>query len=135
MQEFIHLKCCVLYVRIKIRFNNNFFYENWKIYTFLIFLTITFLSLYPLKEQPNIPGSDKIHHLIAYSALTVGIGLRKPSNYLLLIVFFSFYSGFIEIIQPYVNRFREIEDFIFNNLGILIGLTLGIITNKLFNKI
>ena len=112
-----------------------FFYENWKIYTFLIFLTITFLSLYPLKEQPNIPGSDKIHHLIAYSALTVGIGLRKPSNYLLLIVFFSFYSGFIEIIQPYVNRFREIEDFIFNNLGILIGLTLGIITNKLFNKI
>ena len=113
----------------------NFFYENWKIYTFLIFLTITFLSLYPLKEQPNIPGSDKIHHLIAYSALTVGIGLRKPSNYLLLIFFFSFYSGFIEIIQPYVNRFREIEDFIFNNLGILIGLTLGIITNKLFNKV
>ena len=47
--------------------------------------------LYPLKEQPNIPGSDKIHHLIAYSALTVGIGLRKPSNYLLLIFFFSFY--------------------------------------------
>ncbi len=112
-----------------------FFYENWKIYTVLIFLTITFLSLYPLKEQPNIPGSDKIHHLIAYSALTVGIGLRKPSNYFLLIIFFSFYSGFIEIIQPYLNRFREIEDFIFNNLGILIGLTLGIITNKLFNKI
>ena len=116
-----------------------FFYENWKIYTYLIFVIITFLSLYPLQEEPSIPGSDKIHHLIAYSALTFGVGLRRPSNYILIIIFFSFYSGLIEIIQPYVNRFREIEDFLFNNLGIFIGLTLGIIIstigikNKIFN--
>ena len=111
-----------------------FLFENWKIYTTLIFIIITFLSLYPLKEQPSIPGSDKIHHLIAYSALSIGVGLRRPSNYLLIIVFFSFYSGLIEIIQPYVNRFREIEDFLFNNLGIFIGLTLGIVINKILNK-
>ena len=111
-----------------------FFYENWKIYTYLIFILITLLSLYPLQEQPNIPGSDKVHHLIAYSALAIGVGLRRPSNYVLIIIFFSFYSGLIEIIQPYVNRFREIEDFLFNNLGILIGLTLGIFINKIINK-
>ena len=110
------------------------FYENWKIYTYLIFIIITFLSLYPLQKQPNIPGSDKIYHLIAYSALAIGVGLRRPSNYVLIIIFFSFYSGLIEIIQPYVNRFREIEDFIFNNLGIFIGLTLGIFINKIINK-
>ena len=109
-------------------------FENWKIYTTLIFVIITFLSLYPLKEQTSIPGSDKIHHLIAYSALSIGVGLRKPSNYLLIIVFFSFYSGLIEIVQPYVNRFGEIEDFLFNNLGIFIGLTLGIVINKILNK-
>ena len=111
-----------------------FFYENWKIYTYLIFIIITFLSLYPLQEQPNIPGSDKIHHLIAYSALAIGVGLRRPSNYVLIIIFFSFYSGLIEIIQPYLNRFREVEDFLFNNLGILIGLTLGIVINKIYIK-
>ena len=111
-----------------------FLFENWKIYTTLIFVIITFLSLYPIKEQPSIPGSDKIHHLIAYSALSIGVGLRRPSNYLLIIVFFSFYSGLIEIIQPYVNRFGEIEDFLFNNLGIFIGLTLGIVINKILNK-
>ena len=111
-----------------------FFYENWKIYTYLIFIIITLLSLYPLQEQPNIPGSDKIHHLIAYSALAIGVGLRRPSNYVLIIILFSFYSGLIEIIQPYVNRFREIEDFLFNNLGILIGLTLGIVINKIYIK-
>tara|TARA_B100001113_G_C20574309_1_gene390351 strand:- start:7 stop:378 length:372 start_codon:yes stop_codon:yes gene_type:complete len=111
-----------------------FFYKNWKIYTFFIFIIITFLSLYPLQEQPNIPGSDKIHHLIAYSALAIGVGLRRPSNYFLIIIFFSFYSGLIEIIQPYVNRFGEIEDFLFNNLGIFIGLSLGIVINKIINK-
>ena len=111
-----------------------FFYENWKIYTSLIFIIITFISLYPFQEQTSIPGSDKIHHLIAYSALTIGVGLRRPSNYVLIIILFSFYSGLIEIIQPYVNRFREIEDFLFNNLGIFIGLTLGIFINKIINK-
>ena len=111
-----------------------FFYENWKIYTSLIFIIITFLSLYPLREQPSIPGSDKIHHLIAYSALAIGVGLRRPTNYYLIIIFFSFYSGLIEIIQPYVNRFGEIEDFLFNNLGIFIGLASGIVINKVINK-
>ena len=111
-----------------------FFYEKWKIYTFLIFILITILSLYPLQERPSIPGSDKIHHLIAYSALTIGVGVKRPSNYLLIIIFFSFYSGLIEIIQPYVNRFRDIEDFLFNNLGILIGLILGIVIDKILNK-
>ena len=111
-----------------------FFYENWKIYTFLILIIITFLSLYPLKEKPSIPGSDKIHHLIAYSALAIGVGLRRPSNYVLIIILFSLYSGLIEIIQPYLNRFREVEDFLFNNLGILIGLTLGIVINKIYIK-
>ena len=111
-----------------------FFYENWKIYTSLIFIIITFLSLYPLQEQPSVPGSDKIHHLIAYSALTICVGLRRPSNYVLIIILFSLYSGLIEIIQPYVNRFREIEDFLFNNLGIFIGLILGIFINKIINK-
>ena len=112
-----------------------FFYENWKIYTLLILILITFLSLYPLKEKPSIPGSDKIHHLIAYSALAIGVGLRRPSNYVLIIILFSLYSGLIEIIQPYINRFGEIEDFLFNNLGILIGLTLGILINKIIIKI
>ena len=111
-----------------------FFYENWKIYTSLIFIIITFLSLYPLQEQLSVPGSDKIHHLIAYSALTICVGLRRPSNYVLIIILFSLYSGLIEIIQPYLNRFREVEDFLFNNLGILIGLTLGIVINKIYIK-
>ena len=78
-----------------------FFYENWKIYTAIILIIITFLSLYPLKQQASFPGDDKLHHLLAYSLLTIGLGLRKPENYILILIFLSFYSGLIEIIQPY----------------------------------
>ena len=108
-----------------------FFNENWKIYTTIILIIITFLSLYPLKQQASFPGDDKFHHLIAYSFLTICIGLRKPQNYILILIFFSFYSGFIEIIQPHVNRFAEIEDFIFNNIGIIIGFVIGTFVKKI----
>ena len=37
----------------------------------------------------------------------------------------SLYSGMIELIQPYVNRFADFEDYIFNNLGMIIGFVLG----------
>ena len=108
-----------------------FFNENWKIYTAIILIIITFLSLYPLKQQASFPGDDKLHHLLAYSLLTICLGLRKPQNYILILIFLSFYSGLIEIIQPYVNRFAEIEDFIFNNLGLIIGFAIGAFVKKI----
>ena len=107
-----------------------FFYENWKIYTAIILTIITFLSLYPLNQQPSFPGDDKLYHLLAYSFLTICLGIRKPPNYILILIFLSFYSGLIEIIQPYLNRFAEIEDFIFNNLGLIIGFVIGVFVKK-----
>jgi len=108
-----------------------FFNENWKIYTGIILFIITVLSLYPLNPQTSFPGDDKLHHLLAYSFLTICLGIRKPQNYILILIFLSFYSGLIEIIQPYVNRFAEIEDFIFNNLGLIIGFVTGVFVKKI----
>ncbi len=108
-----------------------FFNDNWKIYTAIILIIITFLSLYPLKQQASFPGDDKLHHLLAYSLLTICLGLRKPQNYILILIFLSFYSGLIELIQPYLNRFGEIEDFIFNNLGLIIGFAIGAFVKKI----
>ena len=107
------------------------FSKYWKIYTIIILLIITFLSLYPLKELAPFPSNDKVLHLIAYSTLTICLGLRKPPRYILLLIFFSIYSGLIEIIQPYVNRFAEIEDYIFNNLGLIIGFIIGTFFKKI----
>ena len=85
-----------------------FFNENWKIYTTIILIIITFLSLYPLKQQASFPGDDEFHHLIAYSFLTICIGLRKPQNYILINKFpmiFLFFSGSVTFCNLLKNCF------------------------------
>ena len=72
--------------------------------TAVLLTSITVLSLTPLTELPPVPGSDKLHHLIAYAALTIPLVLKKPKYWWLIVCFFMAYSGLIEIIQPYVNR-------------------------------
>ncbi len=47
----------------------------------------TFLSLYPLPELPEFPGTDKTHHLVAYFFLALPSGLRKPKKWVLFVFY------------------------------------------------
>ncbi len=67
----------------------------------------TVLSLWPLENLPPVPGSDKVQHLIAYAALMFPIALRKPKYWPLIGLLFIAWSGPIELLQPYVNRYGE----------------------------
>jgi hypothetical protein len=51
--------------------------------------------------------------------------LRKPKNWKLISLFFIAYSGAIEILQPYVNRYGEWLDMAANTTGIACGLLLA----------
>ncbi len=93
--------------------------------TVVITVSTTFLSLYPAKSLPLIPGTDKTHHFIAYSALAFPIALARPEKWLLLIVGLLGYSGVIELIQPYVNRYGEWLDLGANGLGLLMGVLIA----------
>ncbi|MDC0362105.1 VanZ family protein [Halioglobus sp.] len=99
--------------------------KHWRIVTLCLLLTITALSLWPLKSLPSAPGSDKTHHLIAYAAVVLPVALRKPNRWQWLIVFFIGYSGLIELIQPYVNRYGEWLDMLANTAGVLCGVALA----------
>lgn len=96
----------------------------WIAITVFILAVITILSLYPLESLPAVPGSDKIHHLIAYAALIFPTALRKPKYWLLIGLFFVCWSGGIELLQPYVNRYGEWLDLAANGMGIVCGLLL-----------
>lgn len=76
-----------------------------------------------------VPGSDKTHHLIAYGALMFPTALRKPKYWLLMGVFFAFWGGAIELIQPYVNRYGEWLDVAANITGLGCGLLVAWIIN------
>jgi len=111
----------------------------------LITLIVTILSLLPSRSLSQtltfFPFSDKILHLIAYVAVsaTICIALARTNDqwnkrdFLLnnamrvaitfLIVFFI---GFmIEIVQPLFNREKEILDLVFNSIGAITGIIVG----------
>lgn len=97
----------------------------YKSLTVVLLLSISILSLYPLPELPKVPGSDKTFHLLAYAVLAFPVSFARPNAYFRIILFFMLWSGVIELIQPYVNRTRELEDLLANGAGLFLGFIVG----------
>ena len=55
--------------------------------------------------------------------------LRKPDHWVLFGLFFIAYSGAIELIQPYVNRYGEWMDMLANAGGVICGIVAGALIN------
>lgn len=100
----------------------TFVQKNWLAFTVLFLVMITTLSLWPLGKLPDVPGTDKTHHFIAYGALMFPTALRKSNNWILIGLFFIAFSGVIELVQPYVNRYGEWLDMAANTAGVVCGL-------------
>lgn len=96
--------------------------QHWRLLTLLLLIAITGLSLWPLTQLPEVPGSDKAHHLIAYAALMFPGALARPRYWWWLALLFIGWSGAIELIQPYVNRYGEWLDMAANSAGIGFGI-------------
>ena len=99
--------------------------KHWLVLTLFFLSIITILSLTPLPELPPVPGSDKTHHFIAYGTLILPTAIRKPKKWLIITLFFIGWSGAIELIQPFVNRYGELIDLVANIGGLVCGLLLG----------
>ncbi len=99
----------------------NIIKTYWIVFTLAALAAITLLSLSPLEQLPPVPGTDKTHHLIAYAFLMFPTALRKPKHWLLLGLAFMAYSGAIELVQPYVNRYGEWLDMLANVTGVVFG--------------
>lgn len=97
----------------------------WLPITISLFVIIAILSLWPLDHLPEVPGSDKTHHLIAYMTLMFPVALRRPRYWLVIGLVVIALSGLIELLQPYVNRHGEWLDLAANTAGILGGGVLG----------
>lgn len=103
----------------------SFIRTYWIATTLLTLVAITGLSLWPLGTLPSVPGSDKTHHFIAYAALMFPTALRKPKYWFLIGLFFISWSGAIELLQPYVNRYAEWLDLAANTTGLVCGMLLA----------
>ena len=101
----------------------NLIKSHWLSITMCLLAAIATLSLWPAESLPRVPGSDKTHHFISYGALVFPLALRKPKYWLWVIFAFAAFSGAIELIQPYVNRYGEWLDMAANVAGLACGVT------------
>ncbi len=103
----------------------------WISITVFLLTVITILSLLPLQELPPVPGGDKTHHFIAYAMLILPTALKKPKHGVIICLFFIGWSGGIELLQPYVNRYGEFQDLAANITGLVCGLLVAKLINWL----
>lgn len=98
---------------------------HWLVISLLTLSVITSLSLWPADQLPKVPGTDKSHHFIAYAGLMFPVALRQHKYWLVIGLLFIGWSGAIELIQPYVNRYGEWLDMLANSAGVVCGVLLA----------
>jgi hypothetical protein len=95
--------------------------------TCLIAAAIALLTLTPAVEPPPGPdGADKAYHFIAFAGLVLPIALLRPQALVWMIPTALLYGAGIEVIQPFVNRSRDLSDFFADAAGILAGSAFGV---------
>lgn len=102
----------------------------WWLLTLVFLGLIAVATLTPLDHLPPPPGNDKTHHLIGFAVVALPTALRMPAYWWLLCLGFVAYGGMIELIQPSVNRHAEWADFVANGCGVVLGMVLGVLLNR-----
>lgn len=99
--------------------------QHYRYLTLAVGLSIALLSLWPLEQLPEVIGSDKLHHLIAYAGLALPVGIAAPCYQWRWVVGMIAFGGMIELLQPLSNRYAEWLDFAANCIGVASGIVLG----------
>jgi VanZ family protein len=91
----------------------------------LLVLFVIAGSLLPMPELPQAPGGDKLHHFVAYAALTLWFaGMLESRRQIPVALALLVLSAAIELLQgiPTIGRSREAADLAANGTGIVLGL-------------
>ena len=100
--------------------------------TLAVTLILTIAMLWPLESPPPTPnGSDKVLHLIAFAALSFPLARTGRIGLLPVFVGASAFGGLIELIQPTFNRSADMNDWVADILGVVLGIICGLIYRRL----
>jgi len=96
--------------------------------TLIVTLILTVAMLWPLEAPPPAPdGSDKVVHLIAFSALSFPLSRTGRFGLIPVFVGASAFGGLIELIQPSFNRSADMNDWMADITGVGLGIICGLI--------
>lgn len=96
---------------------------------------IAVLTLVPQALPSSASGRiDKLYHFIAFAGLVLPVAALWPRGLVWMIPAALLFGTGIEIIQPFVNRSRELADFMANGAGILAGSAFGFVLHRLRSR-
>ena len=100
--------------------------------TIIVTTVLTVAMLWPLEAPPPAPeGSDKLVHFIAFAALAFPLARTGRIGLLPVFVGASAFGGAIELIQPSFNRSADINDWVADIIGVILGIGLGLLYRRL----
>ena len=100
--------------------------------TVIVTLTLTVAMLWPLEAPPPAPeGSDKLVHLVAFAVLSFPLARTGRFGLLPVFVGASAFGGAIELIQPSFNRSADINDWVADIVGVILGIGCGLLYRRL----
>ena len=100
--------------------------------TIMVTLTLSVAMLWPLEAPPPAPeGSDKLVHVIAFAALAFPLACTGRFGLLPVLIGASAFGGAIELIQPSFNRSADVNDWIADVVGAILGIGLGLLYRRL----
>lgn len=100
--------------------------------TIIVTLTLTVAMLWPLEAPPPAPkGSDKLVHFIAFAALAFPLARTGRFGLLPVVIGASAFGCAIELIQPRFNRGADVNDWIADVAGVVLGIGLGLLYRRL----
>ena len=100
--------------------------------TLILTLALTVAMLWPLEAPPPAPeGSDKLVHFIAFAALAFPLARTGRIGLLPVFIGASAFGGIIELIQPSFNRSADINDWIADIVGVILGIGVGLLYHRL----
>jgi len=92
----------------------------WRGIGWSLILAVWVLSLMP--QPPSAPGSDKLHHLLAYFGLMLLFCQWRPrKQHAVLAIALIVMGCAIEVIQPFTGRYFSWLDMLANSSGVLIA--------------
>ena len=100
--------------------------------TLAVTLALTVAMLWPMDQPPPAPeGSDKLVHFIAFAALAFPLARTGRIGLLPVFIGASAFGGAIELIQPSFNRSADINDWVSDVVGVVLGIGCGLLYRRL----
>jgi VanZ family protein len=100
--------------------------------TIIVTLTLTVAMLWPLHAPPPTPeNSDKLVHLGAFAALAFPLARTGRFGLLPVLIGASAFGGAIELIQPSFNRSADVNDWVADVVGVILGIGCGLLYRRI----